>query len=31
MYNYPKNISAVKKDEAKKVQVTGRPKDVTLL
>jgi len=25
---YPKNISAVKKGEAKKVQVTERPKDV---
>jgi len=29
--SYPKNISAVKKDEAKKVQVTERPKGVKSL
>jgi len=29
--SYPKNISAVKKGEAKKVQVTERPKDVMSL
>jgi len=28
---YPKNISAVKKGEVKKVQVTERPKDVISL
>jgi len=28
---YPKNISAVKKGEAKKVQVAKRPKDVITL
>jgi len=30
-YDYPKNISAVKKGEAKKVQVTERPKNVISL
>jgi len=29
--SYPKNISAVKKGEAKKVQVTERPKDMISL
>jgi len=29
--SYPKNISAVKKGETKKVQVTERPKDVISL
>jgi len=31
MKNYPKNISALKKGEAKKVQVTERLKDVISL
>ena len=31
MLSYPKNISAVKKGEAKKVQVAERPKDVISL
>ena len=31
LYTYPKNISAVEKGEAKKVQVTEWPKDVISL